>query len=127
MLWRPAPGKRTASLSEEKNVAMATDLQPRRELLYRNQKLLEAVRSSPCQHCGVNDGTVVAAHSNQLIDGKGRGLKAHDYRIAALCYRCHAELDQGSKMSKQERVNMFNEAHRATIGWLFENGRLEVK
>jgi hypothetical protein len=89
--------------------------------LYRNQKLLEAVRSSPCQHCGASDGTVVAAHSNQLIDGKGRGLKAHDYRIAALCFRCHAELDQGAKMSKQERVNMFNEAHRATVGWLFEN------
>jgi hypothetical protein len=89
--------------------------------LYRNQKLLEAVRGSPCQHCGVNDGTVVAAHSNQLIDGKGRGLKAHDYRIAALCYRCHAELDQGSKMSKQERVNMWEDAHRATVGWLFEN------
>jgi hypothetical protein len=89
--------------------------------LYRNQKLLEAVRSSPCQHCGAQDGTVVAAHSNQLIDGKGRGLKAHDYRIAALCFRCHSELDQGSKMSKQERVNMFNNAHRATVGWLFEN------
>ena len=89
--------------------------------MYRNQKLLEAVRSSPCQHCGASDGTVVAAHSNQLIDGKGRGLKAHDYRIAALCFRCHAELDQGAKMSKQERVNMFNEAHRATVGWLFEN------
>jgi len=27
--------------------------------LYRNQKLLEAVRSSPCQHCGVSDGTVM--------------------------------------------------------------------
>lgn len=89
--------------------------------MYRNQKLLEAVRSSPCQHCGVRDGTIVAAHSNQLRDGKGRGLKAHDYRIAALCFRCHAELDQGSKMCKQERVNMWEDAHRATVGWLFEN------
>ena len=79
------------------------------------------MRSSPCQHCGVSDGTVVAAHSNQLIDGKGRGLKAHDYRIAALCFRCHAELDQGAKMSKQERVNRWEAAHRATVGWLFEN------
>ena len=95
--------------------------------MYRNQKLLEAVRSSPCQHCGVSDGTVVAAHSNQLRDGKGRGLKAHDYRIAALCFRCHAELDQGAKMSKQERVNMFNEAHRATVGWLFENDLIALK
>ena len=89
--------------------------------MYRNQKLLEAVRNCPCQTCGIQDGTVVAAHSNQLIDGKGRGLKAHDYRIAALCFRCHAELDQGSKMSKQERVNMWEAAHRSTIGWLFEN------
>ena len=89
--------------------------------MYRNEKLLKAVRDCPCQHCGAQDGTVVAAHSNQLIDGKGRGLKAHDYRIAALCFRCHAELDQGTKMSKQERVNMWEAAHRATVGWLFEN------
>lgn len=89
--------------------------------MYRNQKLLEAVRASPCQHCGVMDGTVVAAHSNQLRDGKGRGLKAHDYRIAALCFKCHTELDQGSNLSKQKRIEMWEEAHRATIGWLFEN------
>jgi len=89
--------------------------------LYRNEKLLKAVRNSPCQHCGAEDGTVVAAHSNQLRDGKGRGLKAHDYRIAALCYTCHMELDQGNKLSKEERVNMWEEAHRRTVGWLFEN------
>jgi hypothetical protein len=97
------------------------------QLIYRNKKLLELVRQSPCQTCGIEDGTVVAAHSNQLRDGKGRGLKAHDYRIAALCFRCHSELDQGTKMSKVERVDMFETAHRATIGWLFENGHLEVK
>jgi len=85
------------------------------------------VRESPCQHCGVNDGTVCAAHSNQLRDGKGRGLKAHDHRIAALCYRCHMELDQGSKMSKEERVNMWETAHRATVGWLFENDIIGLK
>ena len=89
--------------------------------MYRNEKLLKAVRDCPCQHCGAQDGTVVAAHSNQLIDGKGRGLKAHDYRIAALCFRCHAELDQGAKMSKQERLIMWEAAHRSTIGWLFDN------
>ena len=96
-------------------------------MIYRNKKLLELVRQSPCQACGIEDGSVCAAHSNQLRDGKGRGMKAHDYRIAALCFRCHAELDQGTKMSKAERVDMFETAHRATIGWLFENGHLEVK
>jgi len=88
--------------------------------MYRNKKLTDAARLLPCQHCGTSDGTVVAAHSNQLRDGKGRGLKAHDYRIASLCYRCHMELDQGAKMSKQERVDMWEEAHRKTIGLFFE-------
>ena len=72
--------------------------------MYRNKKLLEILRECPyCLSCGAdNDGTVVAAHSNQLRDGKGRGIKAHDFRVAALCYKCHSELDQGSKLSREE-------------------------
>jgi hypothetical protein len=94
--------------------------------VYRNQRLLEAVRAFPCQMCGREDGTVVAAHSNQLRDGKGRGIKAHDYRIAALCFRCHAEIDQGSKMTRAEREAAWEEAHRRTVGLLFEKGLLRV-
>jgi len=90
--------------------------------MYRNRPLLNACRELPCQHCGISDGTVVAAHSNQLRDGKGRGLKAHDYRVASLCYRCHMELDQGKDLSKQERTELWEEAHRKTIGQLFERG-----
>jgi hypothetical protein len=93
---------------------------------YRNKHLLEAVREAYCMACGVSDGTVVAAHSNQLRDGKGRGIKAHDYRIAALCYRCHMRLDQGKDMTKEQRVEFWEEAHRETIGWLFENGKLKT-
>jgi len=95
-------------------------------MIYRNKTLLEIVRDIPCQHCEIADGTVVAAHSNQLRDGKGRGIKSHDYRIAALCYACHMELDQGKNLSKQERVEMWDEAHRKTIGLLFDNGKLQV-
>lgn len=91
---------------------------------YRDARILRAVRESPCQMCGAQDGTVVAAHSNQLRDGKGKGIKAHDYRIAALCFRCHAEIDQGSKMTKEERLEAWEDAHRKTIGWLFDTGRL---
>jgi len=94
--------------------------------IYRNKKLLEIVRQLPCQHCGVEDGTVVAAHSNQLRDGKGRGLKAHDYRISALCYKCHAEIDQGALLSKSSRIERWEEAHRKTIGELFERGWLKL-
>ena len=95
--------------------------------MYRNKKLLEILRQSPCQECGREDGTVVAAHSNQLRDGKGRGIKADDYRVAALCYSCHMELDQGKSLSKAERVEVWEEAHRKTIGWLFETEHLEVR
>jgi len=96
-------------------------------MIYRNKYLLELVRQSPCQNCGNQDGTVVAAHSNQLRDGKGRGMKAHDYRIAALCYSCHMELDQGKSLDKAERVEIWEEAHRKTIAWLFENNYIELR
>ena len=91
---------------------------------YRSQYLLEAVRESACQHCGTRDGTIVAAHSNQLRDGKGKSIKAHDYRIAALCFKCHYALDQGAALTKEERREMWEEAHRKTIGWLFDNGHI---
>ncbi len=91
---------------------------------YRDARLLRAVREAPCMMCGTQDGTVVAAHSNQLRDGKGRSIKAHDYRIAALCYRCHGEIDQGAKLTKEERLEAWEDAHRKTLGWLFDTGRL---
>ena len=78
-------------------------------------------------HCGARDGTVVAAHSNQQRDGKGMGIKAHDYRIAALCYTCHAKVDQGMGWSKEERKEQWEEAHRKTIGWLFDEGLLTLQ
>ena len=72
--------------------------------------------------CGVRDGTVCAAHSNQLRDNKGRSIKAHDFRIAAMCFKCHTKCDQGRELSKEERLAMWEDAHRATIGWLFTEG-----
>jgi hypothetical protein len=36
------------------------------------------------------------------------------------------ELDQGKNLSKQERVEMWEESHRKTIGLLFDNGHLDV-
>ena len=94
--------------------------------MYRNKRLLELVRMASCQNCGIQDGTICAAHSNQMRDGKGKGIKAHDYRIAALCFRCHSELDQGSKLSREERLQIWEDAHRKTIGWLFDNNYLAI-
>ncbi len=76
--------------------------------------------------CSTLDGTTVAAHSNQLRDGKGMGHKAADYRIAFLCDRCHRDIDQGSKLTKDERQEKWEAAHRKTIGWLFENNIIGI-
>ena len=84
--------------------------------------LYAAVASLPCQHNKCGRHGVQVAHSNQLRDGKGRGIKAYPYRIAALCPECHYEIDQGKNLTKHERIEAFDEAHRATIGELFRRG-----
>jgi len=82
--------------------------------------LYAAVASLPCQRCGAHG--VQVAHSNQIRDGKGKGIKAYPWRVAALCPKCHTEIDSGSKLSKQERRDEWEAAHRATIGELFARG-----
>lgn len=81
----------------------------------RSKKLLEACREIPCQHCGIADGTVVAAHSNALANGKGRSIKASDVFVASLCFKCHQEIDQGSYLTKDERVAIWTAAHERTV------------
>jgi hypothetical protein len=93
---------------------------------YRNKKLLELARMLPCQLCNIEDGTIVASHSNQITDGKGTGIKAHDYRIASLCYNCHYELDFGNKHTKEDRRELWDYAHRKTIGEFFNRGYINT-
>ena len=88
---------------------------------FRSKKHLKNVASLACQHCG-NESNVQAAHSNQAKHGKGRGIKASDEYTAALCLRCHYELDQGKNLSKDERVDMWEKAHHRTIELLIAQG-----
>lgn len=83
----------------------------------RSPALLKAAREIPCQACGRDDGTVVAAHSNWQ-GGKGRGIKADDNLIASLCFKCHAEIDQGAKLSKSDRQTIWKQAHNKTVALL---------
>lgn len=87
----------------------------------RSKALLEAAREIPCQWCGADDGTVVAAHTNWGA-GKGRSIKADDNMIASLCFYCHTELDQGKYMNKMERMGMWQTAHERTVQLLNELG-----
>jgi beta-glucanase (GH16 family) len=68
-----------------------------------------------------------AAHANWGIYGKGMGQKAHDCFVAALCIRCHTELDQGKNLSADERQQMWGASFRKTLLALFETGRLTCK
>jgi hypothetical protein len=92
--------------------------------MYRNQKLLERLRDIPCASCGTQDGTVVAAHRNE---GKGMGIKVSDALVAALCVRCHFELDQGKDMTREERREFWNQAYIKTMQYLLENRIIEVR
>lgn len=83
-------------------------------------KLYGHVASLPCQLCGANGSQV--SHSNQSKDGKGMSLKAYPWRVAAICPACHVEIDSGKNLSKAERIERWDEAHRATIGALFALG-----
>ena len=94
---------------------------------YRNPKLLKLAKDAPCMNCHIMDNTIVAAHSNQLRDGKGVGIKSHDYRISYLCSLCHASIDNNKELSREERIELWEDAHRRTIGYLFTSGHLEVK
>ena len=84
---------------------------------FRSTKHLRNVASLPCQCCGMDDGCQ-AAHSNMSQHGKGRGIKASDEFTAALCQTCHYDLDQGSKLSKDERQKMWIMAHIRTYNKL---------
>lgn len=87
----------------------------------RSKTLLRNAREIPCQHCGADDGSVVAAHAN-WGHGRGRGIKADDNMIASLCYKDHMMLDQGSTMTKAERQAMWKAAHIKTVEKLTKLG-----
>lgn len=69
--------------------------------IYRNQALLDLAEGEECllrvpRYCQGTKDTTVACHSNRLQDGKGKGIKAHDWAIAFGCVGCHYFLDQST-------------------------------
>jgi hypothetical protein len=95
--------------------------------MYRNPKLLKAVASLPCQHCGI-EGQTQASHANWgSWSGKGMGMKAHDMYTCALCVTCHANIDSGKDLAKWEREEVWLRAWRKTIYELFERGLVDVR
>ncbi len=87
----------------------------------RSKKLLKLVAGLDCQACGSGQ-MVQAAHTN-WGGGKGRGIKADDNLVAALCLKCHFEVDQGKDLTKDERQLMWYLAHNLTVAKLCEQGK----
>jgi hypothetical protein len=92
--------------------------------VFRSKKLLELCRQLPCQVCGRNNGTVVAAHRNE---GKGMGLKVSDALVCSMCFECHSEMDNGKILTKDERRDMWNRAFISTMKEFIEREWLVVK
>ena len=90
----------------------------------RSKKLLKLVAGLDCQACGSGQ-MVQAAHTN-WGGCKGRGIKADDNLVAALCLKCHFEVDQGKDLTKDERQLMWYLAHNLTVAKLCEQGKWPI-
>lgn len=75
-----------------------------------------------CQRRGCGRSGVQVSHSNQERDGKGGGLKAYPWMVAALCPQCHVELDSGKTLTREERFAEWDYAHIMTFSHLFAYG-----
>jgi hypothetical protein len=80
----------------------------------RNPHLLSMARGRPCllrtRVCSYDNSTTVAAHSNLLAHGKGRGRKADDCYSVWACARCHAWLDSSYDAEFEEKESAFMRA-----------------
>ena len=91
--------------------------------MYRSTRWLKAVREIECcVLCGKYG--VQAAHRNE---GKGFGLKVDDCLTAALCPECHARIDNGEDMSREERRAEMDRAIVLTLKQLANGGRLSIR
>jgi hypothetical protein len=74
-----------------------------------NKAMLNACRGESCYLaipgvCRGDVATVVPCHSNQSKHGKGMGIKADDKYTVPGCMHCHAELDQGFSLTREQKA-----------------------
>lgn len=87
------------------------------------KRWFEAVASLEyCVLC--NRYGVQVAHSNQ---DRGMGQKSPPCCTAAICPTCHGDIDNGSKLSQDERRRLLDRAIVLTHLALWQAGRLVLK
>jgi len=101
---------------------------------YRDEKLLELAKGEPCllqatPNClGGEGSTTVACHSNLLIHGKGRGIKADDHHSVWGCSRCHTWLDSSYDADYDTKNLVFQEAYKRQLhAWLDLADNMTIK
>jgi hypothetical protein len=95
---------------------------------FRDRALLDLAYQLNCtlKLPGCEGTTGEPAHSNQSKHGKGGSLKAHDCFFAAACRTCHIQIDQGNKMTREEKFDAWDRAHVRTMLELWERGLIQV-
>lgn len=81
---------------------------------HRSEALRRSAKGEACVRCGVRDGSVVWAHSNEGEHGKGKSLKAHDLLGNYLCFHCHNFYDTGTA-SREVKHAFFRECYPKTM------------
>lgn len=93
----------------------------------RTQKLLDAARHYPCANCNRQDGTIVAAHCNELALGRGFAHKTPNYLVAFLCHECHDVVDgRRGGLEHEQKRQIWNRAFVVTQSWLWRDGLVKV-
>jgi hypothetical protein len=59
------------------------------------------------------EDTVVPAHSNQSIHGKGKSIKAWDRFTVPACLACHAEIDSGNRLTRAQKFSAWDYGYQA--------------
>ena len=96
---------------------------------YRNRNLLDLAAELTCtlRIPGVCEGgRGEPAHANWPEFGKGGAMKAHDCFFASGCRACHREIDQGKRLSAEERLDIWTRAHHETMLQLWMKGLIRV-
>ncbi|WP_233461739.1 nuclease domain-containing protein [Achromobacter insolitus] len=130
-LRQKTPMKRGAPLNAKAPMMRAKPMSPPRaamkarkkgkkppKTVYRNPALLDLANGEECllrvpRYCQGGTETTVACHSNRTRDGKGKGIKAHDWAIAFGCVGCHFFIDQ-STAPREMKLSYFIPGLRLT-------------
>ena len=92
-----------------------------RQQPYRSKRWLAAVGQIEC--CVLCGGYgVQVAHRNE---GKGMGQKVDDALTAALCVKCHQEIDAGKNMTREQRRALLDKAVVLTLKQLVRRGLIK--